>query len=77
MDQLEELKELYQLAIKNCDTSRAFALNHQIKQIEEEARIEREEREQLVNAIKVLDMMGITGNLLDEILDGLHKGADE
>lgn len=78
MDQtLEELKELYNLAIKNCDTSRAFALNHQIKQIEEEARIEREERKQLADAIKVLDMFGFTGARLDEILDDLHKGVDE
>lgn len=77
MDQLEELKELLELAMKNCDVSRAMALNKQIKDIESAERIEREERKKLADAVKVLDMLGITGNRLDEILDDLHKGAGE
>ncbi|ENZ5658078.1 hypothetical protein ACGWYO_002517 [Enterococcus hirae] len=74
MDQT--LEELLELAIKNCDVPRAMELNHQIKQRDAKEKQAAEERKQLADAIKVLDMLGITGTRLDEILNDLH-GDDE
>lgn len=69
----QTLEELYDLAIKNYDYKRAVALKQQIREQE----IEKEERKRLVEAIKVLDAFGITGDQLIEILSDLHKGEDE
>lgn len=73
----QELQELLDIAIRNCDVSRAMELNHQIKEMQAKEKQAAEERKQLADAIKVLDMFGITGVQYAEILDDLHKGEDE
>lgn len=69
----DELQELYNLAIKSNDYRRAVALKQEIRARDEET----EQLKQLRDAVKVLDMFGITGNQYTEILTDLHKGEDD
>lgn len=71
------LEELYELAIRNVDYRRACEIKRQIEERDAKEKQETEERKQLADAIKVLDMFGITGVQYAEILEDLHKGADE
>ncbi|MGP5394403.1 hypothetical protein ACTXLQ_12675 [Enterococcus hirae] len=77
-ESLEELKELYNLAVKAADVPRAMAINHRIKEIESAERIEREERQQLIDALRVIDGFGLSGSQLNELLSDMNgEGGDE
>lgn len=73
---MDTLDELYKQAIASNDYKRAVAIKQQIRERDQEA----EERKELREAIKILDMYGITGERFAEVLADLHsnhKGEDE
>ncbi|EOB2766097.1 hypothetical protein ACIL4E_002600 [Enterococcus hirae] len=55
-----------------------MAINHHIKEIESAERIEREERQQLIDALRVIDGFGLSGSQLNELLSDMNgEGGDE